>query len=204
MQLLTMGAVHLVENAINAALQQDPISLTKLRSLAGQQLLVEVENLHFLLLIQITEDGLILGCPTDLADCQLGTRDTHISGHSQAYRKLLEGNGFFDGDLRIQGNVQTLMTLHRVSQHLDIDWQGLLADKIGDLPASIVATLLSQQWHWGRQHLSQWQTRLTHYLQNESDLLPSRAQFNQWVDDLEQLENRLDRLEVRLKRHKVP
>ena len=198
MSLLSLTALNAIEQAINAALIQDQPSQARLSKLAGQRILVEVEDFSLLLLIQILDQGLALGLPSSVAEAELDSRqDTHVSGPSSAYRKLLDGNGFFDGDLRIQGNAQTLMTLHKVSENFELDWEGMLADKIGDLAASVVAELLRTQWTWSRNMASNLSIHLVDYLQNDSDLLPSKAEFNNLVDDLERLSSQLDRLEAR-------
>ena len=198
MSLLSLTALNAIEQAINAALIQDQPSQARLSKLAGQRILVEVEDFSLLLLIQILDQGLALGLPSSVAEAELDSRqDTHVSGPSSAYRKLLDGNGFFDGDLRIQGNAQTLMTLHKVSENFELDWEGMLADKIGDLAASVIAELLRTQWTWSRNMASNLSIHLVDYLQNDSDLLPSKAEFNNLVDDLERLSSQLDRLEAR-------
>ncbi len=199
MSLISLSAIHLVEKTINAALEQDQPSQKRLAKLAGQNILLEIEDLSLLVLIQILEEGIALSLPADLDEANLDNRkDTHVSGTSSAYRKLLDGNGFFDGDLLIQGNAQALMTLHKVSENFEFDWEGILADKIGDLPASIVAELLRKKWDWTQTTSNQLKVSLIDYLQNDSDLLPSKIEFHNFVEDLESFDIQLERLNARL------
>ncbi|MFT2112111.1 SCP2 domain-containing protein [Marinomonas sp. 2405UD68-3] len=199
MSLISLSAIHLVEKAINAALLQDQPSQIRLGKLAGQNVLLEIEDFSLLILIQILEEGIALSLPTELADADLDNRkDTHVSGTSSAYRKLLDGNGFFEGDLLIQGNAQTLMTLHKVSENFELDWEGILADKIGDLSASVVAELLRKKWDWSKNTSHSLKITLIDYLQNDSDLLPSKLEFTNFVEDLESFDTQLDRLDARL------
>ena len=200
MSLITLAGLKAVEHAIKLALEQDQASQQKLSQLAGQQILIEVEDFNLLILIQILEQGLALGLPGHVSEAGLDEKqDTHVKGASSAYRKLLDGDGFFDGDLRIQGNAQTLMTLHKVSANFELDWEGILADKIGDMPTSFIAPLLRSKWQWTKETSKSFKLNLVEYLQEEADLLPSKIEFTNFIEDLEQLETSLDRLEARMR-----
>ncbi|OUR64127.1 hypothetical protein A9Q77_12185 [Marinomonas sp. 42_23_T18] len=200
MSLITLAGLKAVEHSINLALVQDAPSQQKLNKLAGQQILLEVDDFNLLIVIQILEQGLALSLPSDVEDAKLDNRlDTHVRGPSSAYRKLLEGDGFFDGDLRIQGNAQTLMTLHKVSANFELDWEGILADKIGDMATSFIAPLLRSKWQWGKHAAQSFKLNLVEYLQEEADLLPSKLEFNNFVEDLEMMETALDRLDARMR-----
>ncbi len=50
-----------------------------------------------------------------------------------------------------QGNAQTLMTKNKVIRNFEFDWEGLLADHIGDLSAAALARRLRAQWSWGKE-----------------------------------------------------
>ena len=200
MSLITLAGLKAVEHAINLALVQDAPSQQKLSKLAGQQILIEVDDFKLLILIQILEQGVSLGLPEDVADAGLDNRsDTHVKGPSSAYKKLLDGDGFFDGDLRSQGNAQTLMTLHKVSANFELDWEGILADKIGDMATSFIAPLLRSKWQWSKTAGQSFKLNLIEYLQEEADLLPTKLEFNNFVEDLELMETALDRLEARMR-----
>ena len=50
-----------------------------------------------------------------------------------------------------QGNAQTLMTKNKVIRNFEFNWEGLLADHIGDLSAAALARRLRAQWSWGKE-----------------------------------------------------
>ncbi|MFT6405366.1 MAG: ubiquinone biosynthesis protein UbiJ [Marinomonas primoryensis] len=199
MDSLSLSAISAIENAINLALKQDLPSQHRLNKLAGQQVFLFVEDFSFILQIHILEQGVMLHRPESLDEIELDPRlDTLVQGPSNAYRKLLEGDGFFDGDLRIQGNAQALMTLHKVMENFELDWEGLLADYIGDLPASALARLLRMQWSWSKEFTTNTRIQLVHHLQTNSQLLPSKIEFDHHVDELERFGTLIDRAEARL------
>lgn len=173
---LSLSAISAIEHGINLALQQDTPSQQRLSKLAGQQVILYVEDFSLILQVHILEQGVMLHKPDHLADIELDPKlDTLVQGPSSAYRKLLEGDGFFDGDLRIQGNAQALMTLHKVMENFELDWEGLLADHIGDLPAATLARLLRVQWSWSKELATQARIQLVQHLQSDSQL---RVAFN--------------------------
>ncbi|NLQ18556.1 hypothetical protein HGG82_13155 [Marinomonas sp. M1K-6] len=196
---LSLSALSAIENAINLALKQDSPSQDRLCKLAGQQVFLYVEDFSFILQIHILEQGVMLNRPASLDDIELDPRlDTLVQGPSAAYRKLLDGDGFFDGDLRIQGNAQALMTLHKVMENFEFDWEGLLADHLGDLPAAALARLLRAQWSWSKEFATNTRMQLVHHLQTDSQLLPSKIEFEHFVDNVERLGTLIDRAEARL------
>ncbi|MEL0637448.1 MULTISPECIES: ubiquinone biosynthesis accessory factor UbiJ [Marinomonas] len=200
MSSLSLSAISAIEHAINLALKQDDPSQARLSKLAGQQVFLYVEDFSLILQVHILEVGVMLHRPESLDEVELDPRlDTLVQGPSSAYRKLLEGDGFFDGDLRIQGNAQALMTLHKVMENFELDWEGLLADYIGDLPASALARLLRKQWSWHKETATSLQLQLVQHLQTNSQLLPSKIEFETFVDDIERLGTALDRAEAKLR-----
>lgn len=196
----SLAAFSSIEHAINYALKQDPPSQRHLAKLAGQQIFLEVEDFNLIIQIHVLEEGVMLDCPQSMEDMELDAKlDTHVKGPSSAYRKLLEGDGFFDGDLRIRGNAQALMTLHKVMQGFEFDWEGILADKVGDLPAATFARLMRTQWTWSKEAATNARVHLVHYLQSNSELLPSKIEFDHFVDETERLGMQIERLDAKLK-----
>lgn len=200
MNLIKQTTLSAIEQAIRLALQQDAPTLKRMQPLLGQRLLLEVEDFQLLILVQVVDDGVLLSLPGTLDECELDDKqDTHVQGPSKAYRRLFEGEGFFDGALRIKGNAQTLMTLHSLMQRFELDWEGLLADQVGDLPASLIAEFLRRKWQWSRHFAFTARQNLVEYLQEESRLLPTRFEMEDMVTDLEHLSMHLDRLEARMR-----
>lgn len=197
---LTLSALSAIENAINLALKQDTPSQNRLSKLAGQQVFLYVEDFDFILQIHILEQGVMLNRPESIEEIELDPRlDTLVQGPSAAYRKLLEGDGFFDGDLRIQGNAQALMTLHKVMENFELDWEGLLADHIGDLSAAALARLLRAQWSWSKEFATSTRMQLVQHLQTDSQLLPSKIEFDHFVDEMDRFGTLIDRAEAKLR-----
>lgn len=196
----SLAAIGSIEHAVNYALKQDPPSQRHLAKLAGQQIFLEVEDFNLILQIHILEEGVMLDRPESMDEVELDAKlDTHVKGPSSAYRKLLEGDGFFDGDLRIRGNAQALITLHKVMQQFEFDWEGILADKIGDLPAATFARLVRTQWSLSKEVATNARVHLINYLQSNSELLPSKIEFDHFVDETERLGMQLERFDAKLK-----
>ena len=200
MSSLSLSALSAIEKAINLALKQDTPSQARLSKLAGQQVFLYVEDFSFILQIHILEEGVMLNRPESLEEIELDPRlDTLVQGPSAAYRKLLEGDGFFDGDLRIQGNAQALMTLHKVMENFELDWEELLADHIGDLSAAALARLLRAQWSWSKEFATNARMQIVHHLQTDSQLLPSKIEFDNFVDEMERFGTLIDRTEAKIR-----
>ena len=201
MSSLSHAAMASIEKAVNFALAKDAPSQRQLSKLAGQQLYLEVEDFNLILQIHVLEEGVLLTLLDSMDGIELDPKlDTMVKGPSSAYRKLLEGDGFFDGDLRIQGNAQALMTLHQVMESFEFDWEAILADKIGDTAAAALARLLRAKWSFAKETSTAARLHLVSYLQSNSGLLPSKVEYDAFVDDLERFNRQLDRAEARLRK----
>ena len=92
------------------------------------------------------------------------------------------------------------MTLHKVMENFELDWEELLADHLGDLPAATLARLLRKQWSWSKETATNLRLQLVQHLQTNSQLLPSNIEFDCFVDDMERFNTQLDRTDAKLKR----
>lgn len=99
----------------------------------------------------------------------------------------------FAGDAVRAQQIQTFM------RNVKIDWEALLAEVVGDVPAQLIGSGLLASWTWGKQISQSFKTDLEEFIKYELRLLPSRAAARRQFHAIDQLRLATDRFEAKLK-----
>ncbi|MCU0937018.1 MAG: SCP2 sterol-binding domain-containing protein [Gammaproteobacteria bacterium] len=192
----------ILEEAVNRWLALDPSSVACLSRIEGRVLRLEVAGLPEPLFLGVLGGGLQLGTdpPTD----------PHVTlrGPPFSLLRLLRSDGgapLLDGDVQVEGDMGVLQDLHACLAALEVDWEELLARRVGDVAAHGLARQARAIAGWvgdGRESLG---LDLREYLWEEARLLPRREAVEEHLsavdalrDDVERLVKRVERLEARL------
>ncbi|GGO78272.1 hypothetical protein GCM10011348_09800 [Marinobacterium nitratireducens] len=196
--MLSATLLTLLEPSVNALLQRDPVTLRELGKLAGRVLAVEITSPTLTLYVVPNPEGL------QLQQHYGAEPDARLSGSASALLRLISGDdkaeALFGKGVAISGDSALAMRLQEILADADIDWEGLLAELIGDLPAHQAARFV----RWQRDYWTQAGDSLSHnlgeFLQEEARLLPPRPELEGFMADVDDLRQRSDRLEARLQR----
>lgn len=102
--------------------------------------------------------------------------------------------------ISISGNAHLAQTLQQAMSALNIDWEGLLAEHIGDLAARQAGTLFDKLKHFAQRFTSTALSDTADYLVDEQELLPSKPEVEQFYKNVTTLRYDTDRLEARVRR----
>ncbi|MFP4263304.1 MAG: SCP2 domain-containing protein [Halomonas sp.] len=195
--LLLAGA----ERTLNGLLARDPAAPGRLARLAGQRLLVRLENPALALAIHFHPEGLDLLRPNDADEAEY---DAVLELDAETLGALLGGASMerlmFQGRLAVRGRIPLLEATRDLLLDLDLDWEGELARWLGELPAHSLAEGLRRLGRFGLRTREEFCADLSEYLVEEARLLPGRPQVEVLRDHLTELEVAADRLEARLAR----
>jgi len=184
--------------AINAWLGLDPEAAGRLAPLAGRQVEIEVTGLELQFCIAPLESGV------RVLPCCMGESDARISGTPVSlFRAGATGQGSTaagQGELTISGDVEVARKFEELLRGMDIDWEELLARRVGDIPAHQMGNAARRLSVWGRRVGSSLEADISDYLREESGLLPTRIEIDAFMDDVDTLRSDTDRLEARLER----
>jgi ubiquinone biosynthesis protein UbiJ len=191
--------ITLAEQSLNTLLQRDPVTLRALGQLGGRAIALDITAPLALTLFLIpNNEGL------QLQQHYGDEPDAKIAGSASALLRLVSSEdkaaALFGKGVTISGDSMLANRLQAILADADIDWEGLLADQIGDLPAHQAASFVRQQRNYWRQTGSSLSHNLGEYLQEEAMLLPPRAELEGFMADVDSLRQRSDRLEARLQR----
>src|SRR5690554_6754563 len=171
------------------------------RSAGGRVIAVECSNVpRWRLNVVVTPERIMLrGASDDPADATLrGTRN--------ALTALLFADdptaALHHPELRLTGDIHLIQNLYGTLARLDVRWEDILAPwvtpAIGDSALHVAADTLRRGQQQAGQSLHSLRLNTTDYLQEELAILPTKAESALFVDQLDALRLRLDRLSARV------
>lgn len=203
LSLFKRTALEGAETLINAALTKDPASKQALTKLEGQVFLVESTLPPLTVAIEPTATGI------QLHDNWDGNVTVTINGTLIAMAAIAvnakESISFSGTGVNVSGNLDTLHQLNKIMGDVDIDWEGALAEIIGDIPAHLIAKTVRNSVVIRQDIVTRASTGLVEVAQEEFNLTPSKNEFETIIPDIRQLSADADRLAARVKRlyHKI-
>ncbi|MBI2792709.1 MAG: SCP2 sterol-binding domain-containing protein [Gammaproteobacteria bacterium] len=144
------------------------------------------------LYFQIVESGL------QVVDEKPHHVDTTFTGPLSAFIAMIFTEKKTHTGLHVRGDLECAKALYDCWHHLDIDWEGQLANVVGDNFAHLMSQGLQTSKKWANQTWQARQDDLSAYLQDESNLLPSKTEVETFFHDVDLLRNDVERFEARL------
>jgi ubiquinone biosynthesis protein UbiJ len=198
LSLFKRTALEGAETLFNAALTKDPASKQALTKLEGQVLLVESTLPPLTIAIEPTATGI------QLHDNWDGNVAVTINGTLIAMAAIAvnakESISFSGTGVNVSGNLDTLHQLNKIMGDVDIDWEGALAEIIGDIPAHLVAKGIRNSAVIRKDIVTRASSGLVEVAQEEFNLTPSKNEFEAMIPDIRQLSADADRLAARVRR----
>ena len=198
LSLFKRTALEGAETLINAALTMDPASKQALIKLEGQVLLVESTLPPLTIAIEPTATGI------QLHDNWDGNVTVTINGTLIAMAAIAvnakESISFSGTGVNVSGNLDTLHQLNKIMGDVDIDWEGALAEIIGDIPAHLIAKGIRNSAVIRKDIVTRASSGLVEVAQEEFNLTPSKNEFEAMIPDIRQLSADADRLAARVRR----
>jgi ubiquinone biosynthesis protein UbiJ len=198
LSLFKRTALEGAETLINAALTKDPASKQALIKLEGHVLLVESTLPPLTIAIEPTATGI------QLHDNWDGNVTVTINGTLIAMAAIAvnakESISFSGTGVNVSGNLDTLHQLNKIMGDVDIDWEGALAEIIGDIPAHLIAKGIRNSAVIRKDIVTRASSGLVEVAQEEFNLTPSKNEFEAMIPDIRQLSADADRLAARVRR----
>ena len=195
MKMLYATISLVLESAVNLALKADPEYRSLLQSLHGKSMSIKLSDFPFCLTLIPLESRLTIHLNGDekasvlIAGMSSDLIALGLSDHPQS----VLGERHID----VNGNLHVLMAYQKLLHQLDLDWEGLLARYVGDMPARELCRPARATQKWAKAALSSARLDITEYLQEEARLFPPREAVQDFYEDIISLKNQIERLEKR-------
>jgi ubiquinone biosynthesis protein UbiJ len=194
-EALHTTAINGLETAINAALKYDPGTLRDLSELEGQVLLIDCTMPNMRIAIECRQQQITMHSDWE------GEAAVTLQGSVMALAKMAvnasDTSSFSGSGVQLSGNLETLHKLHKILSKLNIDWDGALADLVGDIPAHMIGSAARKSAEISSETLQRATSALTEVAQEELEIIPSQNSFKQFKKDVREMASDTDRIMAR-------
>lgn len=197
MNLATLAAPWF-ETALNAYLRLDPDTARRLESIAGRLVALEIIGPDMVLLVRVLKDRV------QVSGHRAFEPDAIIRGSPIALARLglsSDAPGVVSGQgVEIRGDAEVGRVFREVLAGVEIDWEEMLAKRIGDIPAHQIGNTVRAVTAGVSEAAGKLRMDLTEYLQEEARITPARVEVEQLMEEVDTLRTDVDRLEARVDR----
>ena len=193
---LQSGAFETAENLINGALKYDPATLRKMGELEGKLLLIESTVPPLKLAMETNSQGIMLHSNwQDKADTTVSGSLVAIAGLAvnSASQASFSGSG-----VKVSGDLNFLIEINRLMTELDVDWEGILAAVIGDIPAHLMAEKLRKSASMAKDMGRRAKSAAAEVAQEELRVTPTSPEFDGFSKQVRQLSSGVERAAARI------
>lgn len=196
--MILTALIAALEAAFNRWLKLDPDALPRVTALQGRIIAVHITGLDLKVFFIPTASGVTISM-----DYQTEP-DVTLSGSAMALSKLAlsedASKALIESGVKIEGDLRTGQRFSEILKEVDIEWEELLSQIVGDIVAHQMgeAARSTQGWLKDTAHAMRLNTR--EYLQEESRVLPADAELNYYLDAVDTLRADTDRLTARIQR----
>ena len=197
MLLPTVLALSAAQEMLNSALDLDPATRLQLNQLTGRSLLVNVLYPHISILVFLDDNKVRLTPAEDATDYP-ATATVTATSFDLIKQALQRDLAISQSGLQLAGDVFFLQQLQHIAQQLDIDWEQGLSSVVGDVAAQQIGQGVRSLWSFAKKPAAVFLQNSGEYLREEAQLLPTRWQVEDFIEEVQELRTDIDRLEARI------
>ncbi|MBM4228884.1 MAG: hypothetical protein FJ164_14265 [Gammaproteobacteria bacterium] len=187
-----------LSRAVMRVLQTDSLATARLHALAGRVIGIRITGFDTAIFAAVDDEGLLLARET------LREPDVILSGRLADFAAFAQARQGSDampaGALKIQGDLATAQAVQRLLDELNLDWEALLAERVGEVAARQIGRGVRQGFAWLRGGAESLRADLPAWLQDESRLVPAAEEVETFTRDGMSLASDVDRLAARIAR----
>jgi ubiquinone biosynthesis accessory factor UbiJ len=186
-----------LQSLVDREVAGSPRARELLAQLDGRRMRISARHTPWQLLLHA--DGGQLRLQRDAATAA----DVELSGSPLALLAMLREEPaavIRRGDAALTGDAETGQRFQELAELLRPDLEAAMAGVIGDIPARGIGSLLGSAMDYGRRSVATQTQNLGEYLTHEKRVLISQAEARQFLEEVDVLRERADRLAARVTR----
>jgi ubiquinone biosynthesis protein UbiJ len=185
-----------VQAALDASLKGSSAARADLKKLDGKVIRLELIGLP-LVLHFLAEDGRLTVTADYHGSPDITVRAPAASLMASALKRDSEA---VPRGMQVSGDAETAQVFSRLLKNADLDWEELLAQRVGDVAARHIGNAVRGLMGWSRDAGSRLGQDVADYLHYESRDLPPRHEVQGFLSDVDRLRDDAERFTARLKR----
>ena len=187
-----------LETALDRVIDLDPETRASLRALDGRAVTVEFKNTPLAMRIAVVGDRLVIG-PAFGGESALRVAATPSALLRLALARGREG-AVTPGSIEVAGDADLARRLERIAARFAPDFDEAFARLFGDVAGFQIARGLRQGLVASRRAAGAFARDTAEYLSEESRDLVAKAEIEGFLDEVDTLRERADRIDARVRR----
>ena len=196
LEMLQATLFTTAETVCNQLLKRDPVTLQHLERLTGKVIAIECTSPALNLYLLPNADGL------QIQSIYNDEPTTTLRGNAADFITLLtskdKSDAMFGKTVQVSGDSALATRFQQILSDAQIDWEAMLGDVIGDLPAHQVALYTAWKAQWYKNSASSFIHNLDEFVKEEVRFIPTRPEMDLFTNEVEQLQERVERLAARI------
>lgn len=185
-----------LETALNHALSLDPETQAKLSALEGRSVQLHLQGMELALAVTVEGNRLKVGPAPERSDLRVAA--TPGSLLSMLLRR--QGEGMAPGKVDIAGDAELARRLEKLASGFAPDFEQAFARSFGDVIGVPLAKALREGLAHARETASHLAQDGAAWLRDETQVAVAPGEVESFLDDVDALRERTERLEARLAR----
>jgi ubiquinone biosynthesis protein UbiJ len=183
--------------AINRVILADEKTAYRVAELGECSIAFRLKRSGYTVLARVTHGAVSLSSDTDRADVTITGAPADFLAMAKTQR---DGSALAAGKVDIEGDLATAQQIQALMADMSIDFEGLLAQRTGDVFARQVGRGVRAGIGWVRYAHAALERDLSEYLRFEVGLLPVREDIETFVSECAAVAGDVDRLRARVQR----
>ena len=190
--------IDLLELASNKTLEHDPQTQVRLQKLQGKTMTLNVTTIAQSLSVTPHAEGLEFSQnPPEHVDVTLSAT---LGAMIKISKDGMDNAELEAGELEIAGDPIVGQRFAQLISELNIDWEDLLAEQIGDSPAKAVTFAASQAKSLANEAKVKFKDFVNTVIKDDMQVVADKNEVDIFLDDVDTLRADTDRLSARLQR----
>lgn len=190
----------LAEEAVNRVLRMDPRALDQLATLDGKVIAIQYRDEHG---NELTRYILPFGGGLRIRREYDGRADVTIGGNLPVYMQMLFKDAMpqsiVNADMQIRGDIDLGQKFKKILEAVEPDFEEALSRHIGDMAAHRVGRMLRGWQEFKSRAGRKFEQDFAEYAQEEARLAPFKNEVDGFLDAVDDMRDRVDRIERRLR-----
>ena len=185
-----------IEVAVNKALTYDPGTQAAIQSLDNTCLKFDCTQPNIDLYFLIDEQHINVQA---FLDESLISPDITLQGRLADLIQLANGDNhsLANSGVNVAGKAQLLVAIQEIFQHIDIDWEEAITEKLGVLAGHQLTLFIRGAGSWLDSQKKTFENECADYLTDELRVIPSASELQRFSTQIGGIKSQLDRLTAR-------